>query len=120
MSPEIAWSSVLEAVPKDPRAGGSAASSTAGRGGAGLDALFLTTIGGAFASGGVLITVFDATMEVIFFAAGGCASFVERVMSGPCSTGSALAELSGWEVADVEGALCAGSAEGGTAAGVDC
>ena len=59
----MAWSVALDAMFKDPRAGGCAGSSVAGRDGAGLEASFLTTMGaGVLAPTGFLTTVFGATM----------------------------------------------------------
>src|SRR5277367_2741709 len=111
MIPEIAWSFVFEATPNDPGAGGGVESCGAGVGGVGLEISFLTTMGGsAVVSTGFLTTVSGATIEVDFFGVGGCASVVERVISGPSSTGSAL---DGCE--DVVAAGDAGLAEGGTA-----
>ena len=70
---------------------------------------------GASASAGVLTTVFGAMMEVDFFGAGGCVSVEDRVMSGPCSIGSALA---GFDDVMVLAVSFAGLGEGETIAGV--
>ena len=114
INPERAWSSGFEATPKDGGAGGWAESGCNGLGLAGLETSFLTTIGaGGLASEGVLTTVFDATIEVDFFAAGGRVSAVERTISGPCSTGRA-----GCGGVAVVAVSCAGLTEGGTAAEV--
>src|ERR1700685_2492110 len=79
-------------VSRDPGAGGCTGSGSAGVGGAGVGTSFLTTKGAVSGvSGWVLITVFGATMEVDFLGTGGRVSVVDRVMSGPCSIGSALA-----------------------------
>src|SRR5580704_16276999 len=110
MIPEMAWSLALEATPKD---GGWAES--CGLGGAGSETSFLTTIGsGALASAGVLTTVLEATMEVVFFA-GLWVVVVERTISRPCSTG--CAGCGGVAEVCVSGA---GGAEGGTSAEVGC
>ena len=79
-----------------------------------MDSSFLTTMGaGVLVSTGFLTTVSGAMIEVDFFGAGGWVSLVDKVMSGPCSTGSELAGCDGVVAIDVVGAVLA---DGGTAA----
>jgi hypothetical protein len=73
----------------------------------------LTIIGAeVFVSTGFLTTVSGAMIEGDFFGVGEWVSLVDKVMSGPCSTGSELTGRDGVVAVAVDGAALAG---GGTA-----